>query len=310
MTELIKQEQGMVWNQKTLETLKSTVAQGATNEEFHMFVEMCKGTGLNPFKRELWFIKANGRVQMMTGINGFYTIANNVPEYDGIEIGLVGPDGAYLPQTYPKQDFIGAWAKVYRKDRKIASEGVAMLGEYDKNYGNWKTMRRVMIAKCAESIALRKAFPQQLNGLYTSEEMPVEYGVTEPVVQSRPEVTVEQVRAQQSVKQENHVHEHAPKPMGEVGYAIPFKSTSIDCGEARNALVKAGFKPDKSEKPWIWYGDTHMPEYDEFLIKRDEGPTFEQDEVVFEGEVEEELEAEAEGFSAQHQASLDAMEGF
>lgn len=179
---IITQENSINYSSpKVLQTIRDTVAVGATESEFAMFVQVCKSTGLNPFKREVWFIKAGGRVQMMTGINGFYAIANKSPLYDGIEVGLVGRNGEYLPMTYPGSDFIGAWAKVHRKDRKIPSEGVAMLSEYDKGQGNWKSMRRIMISKCAESIALRKAFPQELNGLYTQEEMPVEYSGSKQV---------------------------------------------------------------------------------------------------------------------------------
>lgn len=172
--ELIKYE-----DKSVIETLKATVAQGLSDNEFKLFAEFCKSTGLNPFKREIWAIKAGGRLQLMTGIQGFHAIANSHDEYDGMEIGLVGPQGEYLSMTYPGSDFIGAWAKVYRKDRRMPTEGVAMLAEYDKKQSNWNTMKRVMINKCAESVALRKAFPQQLNGIYTDEEMPVEYTVTE-----------------------------------------------------------------------------------------------------------------------------------
>lgn len=108
----------------------------------------------------------------MTGINGFRSIANASEAYDGTELGLINKAGEYVSAAYPGDDFLGAWAKCHRKDRKIPAEGVAMLAEYDKKFGVWKQMRRVMIMKCAESIALRAAFPQQLNGLYTQEEMP------------------------------------------------------------------------------------------------------------------------------------------
>lgn len=162
-------------DEKTLATLKQTVAKGATNEEFAMFVNFCKGTGLNPFKKEIWFIKTSRGVQLMTGINGFFSIANNHPQFDGYETGLVAPDGSYVSQSYPKSDYIGSWCKVYRKDRRVPTEAVTMLAEYDKKQSIWISMKRIMIQKCAESVALRKAFPQELNGLYTQEEMPVDY---------------------------------------------------------------------------------------------------------------------------------------
>jgi phage recombination protein Bet len=172
----IRQEMALNYaDPKVLDTIKATVAQNATPPELAMFIQFCQSTGLNPFKKEIWFIKAGGRVQMMTGINGFFSIANSTPEFDGYESGLIDPQGAFVSAAYPKNDFIGAWCKVYRKDRRIPSEGVAMLAEYDKKQSTWNTMKRVMITKCAESVALRKAFPQQLNGLYTQEEMPADY---------------------------------------------------------------------------------------------------------------------------------------
>jgi len=158
-----------------IETLKATVAQGLNDSEFKLFTEFCKSTGLNPFKKEIWAIKAGGRLQLMTGINGFQAIANANEEYDGMESGLITPDGSYATQAYPTNDFIGAWARVYRKDRKMPLEAVAMLGEYKKSTPIWQNMTRIMILKCAKSVALREAFPQQLNGLYTAEEMPSEY---------------------------------------------------------------------------------------------------------------------------------------
>lgn len=169
--ELIKYE-----DKQVIDTLKKTVAAGLTDPEFSLFVQFCQSTGLNPFKKEIWAIKAGGRLQLLTGINGFRAIANNHSNYDGIEIGLIGKGGEYLSAAYPGNDYIGAWSKCYRKDRRIPTEGIAMLADYDKAFGNWKTMRRVMIMKCAESVALRQAFPQQLNGLYTPDEMPQEFG--------------------------------------------------------------------------------------------------------------------------------------
>lgn len=122
-------------SREVLQTLKATVAIGATDAEFAMFLEQCKATGLNPFKREVWFIKAGGRAQIMTGIQGFFAIANADPMFDGYESGLITPNGDMVSGAYPKHDYIGAWCRVHRKDRKIPSESVAML----------KSMTRVMV---------------------------------------------------------------------------------------------------------------------------------------------------------------------
>jgi len=154
-------------SKEVLNTIRTTVAHGATDAEFAMFIEFCKSTRLNPFKKEIWFIKARDRVQMMTGINGFYTIANNHPAYDGME--------EVTFETDEKGKLISATAKAWRKDRRFPSIGTAYMSEYAGTSPIWQQKPRMMLAKVAESIALRKAFPQELNGLYTQEEMPAEY---------------------------------------------------------------------------------------------------------------------------------------
>lgn len=164
-----------------INTLKQTVAIGATDAEFAMFSEFCKSTGLNPFKKEIWFIKAGGRVQIMTGINGFLAIANSHPQYDGLEI-----DVEVDQQGNP----LKAVCKVYRKDRNRPSIGIALMKEFVKPTPIWKQMPSVMLTKVAKSIALREAFPQELNGLYTVEEMPAEYSLKDA---PKPEVITAEI---------------------------------------------------------------------------------------------------------------------
>lgn len=171
---------------ETLATLRATIAPDATAPEFQMFISFCKATGLNPYKKEIWFIKTKpytkkngerieGKVQMMTGINGFYAIANNHPQYDGME------EIEFLYND--KKQIISAKARVWRKDRRFPSVGIALWDEYapEPNEYNknsiWFTKPSMMIGKVAESIGLRKAFPQELNGLYTQEEMPADFDV-------------------------------------------------------------------------------------------------------------------------------------
>jgi hypothetical protein len=74
----------------------------------------------------------------------------------------------------------------YKKGFREALYAVALFEEYaqrylyDDKYGKfkagdltfmWNKMPSLMIAKVAECLALRKAFPNDLSGIYSSEEM-------------------------------------------------------------------------------------------------------------------------------------------
>lgn len=158
-------EVAKVDNIEMLTALRETVAPGLTNAEFALFAEMCRATGLNPALKEIWAIKAGGRLQLMTGINGFLKIANAHPQFDGMEVTLEW-DGKQL---------VSSTVKVYRKDRRFPSVATAYLAEYGKGTPIWKTMPSIMLSKCAKSLALREAFVNELGGLYTQEEMPSEF---------------------------------------------------------------------------------------------------------------------------------------
>jgi phage recombination protein Bet len=149
-----------------LAALRNTVAPGLTDPEFRLFAEMCRATGLNPATKEIWAIKAGGRLQLMTGINGFLKIANSHPQFDGMEVSFEHDEKGVL---------VSSTAKVYRKDRKFPSVATAYLAEYGKPTPIWKQMPTIMLSKCAKSLAIREAFINELGGLYTAEEMPNEY---------------------------------------------------------------------------------------------------------------------------------------
>lgn len=155
-----------------IEVLKAACAPDATPAEFAYFLEVCRASKLNPFKREIWFIKTRGytnrrgetvppRVQVMTGINGFLAIANSHPAYDGMEHGITRDENGAL---------VSAWCKVYRKDRKYPGYAEVYLKEF-KGSGLWDKMETALLLKCAKSHALRESFSQELGGLLIEEEM-------------------------------------------------------------------------------------------------------------------------------------------
>lgn len=153
-----------------LQALRNTVAPGLTEPEFRLFAEMCRATGLNPATKEIWAIKAGGRLQLMTGINGFLKIANSHPAFDGMEVS----------HEWDGKNLVSCTVKVHRKDRKFPAIATAYMAEYCKPSPIWKQMPSVMLAKCAKSLAIREAFIQELGGLYTAEEMPSSFAAPIP----------------------------------------------------------------------------------------------------------------------------------
>jgi len=186
---------------KVIQTLKATIAKGASDAELAMFVQYAKSTGLDPFKKELWFIKTTkGAVQMMVGINGYFQIANKHPQYDGCSYDCVHDESGKLK---------AAWCEVYRKDRSKPHRVTVYLAEYNQGNYMWKQKPHTMLQKVAKSIALRESFPQEMNGLYTEEEMPQEYeapmtnGKVATVAVHKPEVVSANPFAEYRIQTEN-----------------------------------------------------------------------------------------------------------
>lgn len=158
------------YNERMLKTLRDTVAKGCSPEEFHLFVEVCKASKLNPLKSEIWCIKAQGGMRPMTGYAGFLRIANEHPQFDGLKKSVQRDD---------KGNPISAIVECYRKDRKFPAIAEVLWSEVAKNHGAWTTYKTDMILKCAGSRAIREAFATQLGGLHTIEESPEELSGSE-----------------------------------------------------------------------------------------------------------------------------------
>lgn len=289
--ELIVPEQIDYSDTSMIQTLKTTVAQGLTDPEFRLFVEYCKATGLNPLRRDLWAIKVGGRLQLMTSAQGFFTIANSNAQFDGYESGLVGPNGEMATAAYPKNDFIGAWCRVHRKDRKVPTEAVAMMDEYAKPQGNWKSMPRVMITKCAESLALRKTFPQQLGGLYTQEEMPTQYAAAQsPSALPEPKVKPSIEPKKEEVDNEKQRATRLLIANGLETYQYDLHGIGNTCAHKKDkaqlwAEIKAlgGIAVDK-----LLYSAEELPDFESFEISRPGSQLqVEVDDISFEKESEE-----------------------
>jgi phage recombination protein Bet len=172
-----------------VDLIKQTVAKGCTDLELELFVKQCERTGLDPFARQIYAIKrwdaSLGKEVMQTqvSIDGLRTLAADTHEMMGQEGPFwCGPNGNWSDVWLGPDEPRAAKVTVLRGPTWSAAAparftGVALYDSYCQTRKDgrptrmWEQMGPEMLAKCAEALALRKAFPQKLSGLYTSDEM-------------------------------------------------------------------------------------------------------------------------------------------
>ena len=136
-----------------LATVKATVLPAKTavsNEELVSFLMVADRYQLNPLTREIYaFPKKGGGIQAIVGIDGWYSLMNRDPNFDGIEFkDVLSDDG----------DLVAVTARVYRKDRAHPTEATEYMVECKRNTDPWKQWPRRMLRHKAAIQAARAAF--------------------------------------------------------------------------------------------------------------------------------------------------------
>ncbi len=171
---------------KQVEILKTSICKDLSNDEFEVFLMACLKTQLDPFMRQIYAVKrkskkADGTWQesmtIQTGIDGYRLIAERTEKY------APGPEPTYVLDGNGNPLAATAYIKKMTKDGTWHTiSASAHIEEYmqtftDRNTGKkrptgmWGNMPKTMLSKCAEAQALRRAFPAEMSGVYTKEEM-------------------------------------------------------------------------------------------------------------------------------------------
>ena len=159
-----------------------------TDQEIVFFMHLCKSRQLNPFIKEVYLIKYGQEpATMVVARDALEKRAIKNAQYDGKKVGLyvmdketkelIRRDGTIYIKS--KEEIVGAWCTVYRKDWSNPVTVEVNIDEYigKKKDGsansNWTNKPVTMITKVAKAQALREAFIEDLEGMYEQEEMNV-----------------------------------------------------------------------------------------------------------------------------------------
>jgi phage recombination protein Bet len=177
-----------------IDLIKRTVAKGASDDELKLFIQICKGSNLNPFLRQAHLVpfwdgkEGVERRVILIGIDGYRAIAEESGQYAGSDDAVCEGE---TELAYEYTEYVNNKKQTKQETKIVPAKATVTVykvigglrcpftasARWDEYYpggkkgGQWHKMPYLMLGKCAEALALRKAFPKLLSGMYVAEEM-------------------------------------------------------------------------------------------------------------------------------------------
>lgn len=169
------------YDERQREVLKSVIGADLNDDELDFALINSQRTGLDIFSRQMHVWKQQGKMIMMTSIDGLRLVARRTGKYSGrSDIQWMGADGVWVAAWIKEGHPLAARCSVRHLDDPEPTTAVALWAEFAQYTTNnnqrvlrnlWATKPTVMLGKCAEAAALRAAFPAELSGFYTEDEI-------------------------------------------------------------------------------------------------------------------------------------------
>ena len=154
------------FDEKQIELIKNSICKGASNEELQFFIYACQRTGLDPFAKQIYSVPRGNQRTIQTSVDGFRLIADRTGRY------APGREPTFTYDKHGNLESATSYVMKQTRDRTWHEVSAnAHYSEYNAGSPLWKKMPRAMLSKCAECLALRKAFPAEMSGVYGQEEM-------------------------------------------------------------------------------------------------------------------------------------------